>query len=295
MIPLTPSIQLLTSAEFSLAESPVWDWRYQRWMWVDIAKGRLYFQHENTQTYLAWDEPLGCVAMAGERDFILAFKSGIYALDAQSQQRHLLYPLVSDFPRMRFNDGRSAPGGRFLAGTRNGAKQGDKGQFYQLHRDGSVEPLPFYAWTCNGLAFDQPRARLYWADTGSEAIYRATYDINSGEVSTHSLFADLREYAGRPDGAALDNQGGYWVAMYGGAQVLRLNSQGEVTHQLSVPVTNPTMVALGGPDGKQMVITSAAQQEEEKGKIFIIEDITIEGIAAVPEPIFSGDWRQFNS
>jgi sugar lactone lactonase YvrE len=35
---------------------------------------------------------------------------------------------------------------------------------------------------------------------------------------------DGQPYGGRPDGAAVDVEGNYWVAMYGGACVLQLTS-----------------------------------------------------------------------
>ena len=36
---------------------------------------------------------------------------------------------------------------------------------------------------------------------------------------------DLADYGGRPDGAAVDAEGAYWVAMFEGARVLRLSAQ----------------------------------------------------------------------
>ena len=39
-------------------------------------------------------------------------------------------------------------------------------------------------------------------------------------------------YGGRPDGAALDVEGNYWVAMYEGACVLQLSPAGEVLQRI---------------------------------------------------------------
>lgn len=248
----------LVEHDFTLAECPRWDWRQQSWFWVDIANGELWRYRDNQLAVRRWDDPLGCVAMWQEDGYVLATKTGIYLLADWYADRQLIAPLVKTHPRMRFNDGRAAPGGRFIAGTRNGAKVGDKGQFYQLAEGGQLDAMPMYAWTCNGLAFSPCGKILYWADTGSSVIYRADYDPATGAYGESEVFADLSAFEGRPDGACVDSQGGYWVAMYAGKSVLRLNAEGEVTHVIPVPADNPTMVALGGEQGNQLVVTSAA-------------------------------------
>ncbi|WP_291519619.1 SMP-30/gluconolactonase/LRE family protein, partial [Acidovorax sp.] len=64
-------------------------------------------------------------------------------------------------------------------------------------------------------------------------------------------------YGGRPDGAAVDVEGNYWVAMYEGACVLQLSPAGDVLQRIDVPVQCPTMVCFGGPDLRTLFITSA--------------------------------------
>jgi len=68
---------------------------------------------------------------------------------------------------------------------------------------------------------------------------------------------DGRPYGGRPDGAAVDVEGNYWVAMYEGACVLQLSPAGEVLQRIAVPVQCPTMVCFGGADLRTLFITSA--------------------------------------
>jgi sugar lactone lactonase YvrE len=64
-------------------------------------------------------------------------------------------------------------------------------------------------------------------------------------------------YGGRPDGAAVDVEGNYWVAMYEGACVLQISPAGEVLQRIAVPVQCPTMVCFGGEDLRTLFITSA--------------------------------------
>ena len=64
-------------------------------------------------------------------------------------------------------------------------------------------------------------------------------------------------YGGRPDGAAVDAEGCYWVAMFEGARVLRLSPQGEILQELPLPAQCPTMPCFGGEDLKTLYVTTA--------------------------------------
>ncbi|MGF1702854.1 SMP-30/gluconolactonase/LRE family protein [Photobacterium makurazakiensis] len=267
---LSVNLTPISDKPFKLAECPRWDWRNKAWLWVDIANGELWRYRDNQLDVRGWDEQLGCFAMWRDEGFILAAKSGVYSLDCWEGERQLVAPLISEYPRMRFNDGRAAPSGHFVAGTRNGAKVGDQGQFYQLTADRQIQPMPMYAWTCNGLAFSPCGHYLYWADTGTSLVYRADYNPQTGEYGESQVFCDLTESDGRPDGASVDSEGGYWVAMYGGRSVLRISPEGKVTHKVPVPAESPTMVAFGGEDGKQMVITTA-ESADAAAQVFIAD------------------------
>ncbi|MGF1726832.1 SMP-30/gluconolactonase/LRE family protein [Photobacterium nomapromontoriensis] len=265
--PLVVNFHPLVEQGFTLAECPRWDWRNTSWCWVDIAQGELWrLDSEQQLTVRRWDDMLGCFAMYQQAGYVLATKTGVYLLDSWDAERQLISPLHKTHPRMRFNDGRAAPGGRFIAGTRNGAKEGDQGQFFQLSQGGQLQPMPMYAWTCNGLAFSPCGNYLYWADTGSSVIYRADYDPATGQYGESQPFCDLTDYHGRPDGACVDSEGGYWVAMYSGQSVVRIDPNGNVSHIIPVPLENPTMVALGGIAGNQLVVTSA-EGESEPGSV----------------------------
>jgi sugar lactone lactonase YvrE len=67
----------------------------------------------------------------------------------------------------------------------------------------------------------------------------------------------LARYGGRPDGAAVDVEGAYWVAMFEGQRVLRLSSAGRVLEELRLPVRCPTMVCFGDDDLRTLYVTTA--------------------------------------
>ncbi|WP_112479488.1 SMP-30/gluconolactonase/LRE family protein [Vibrio variabilis] len=258
--------------EFDLAECPRWDWRTESWMWVNICEGELWRHKNGVSEKREFGDKLGCFAPHGEQGFVVALKSGMYHIQDWDAEMTSLAPLVSEFPRMRYNDGRGAPGGRFIAGTRNGAKEGDQGQFHQLHLDGTIEALPMFAWTCNGLAFSPDGQWLYWADTGSSKVFKHSYDASTGQYGEQQLHCDLTDYNGRPDGASVDVDGNYWVAMYAGQSVVKIAPSGEVLEVIDVPSENPTMVGFGGEEMRDLIVTSA-EGSNEKGKLLIAKNV----------------------
>jgi sugar lactone lactonase YvrE len=97
-------------------------------------------------------------------------------------------------------------------------------------------------------------------------VWAFDFDPHDGSLSNRRVFAsfpvkqpeqDLATYGGRPDGAAVDSEGCYWVAMFEGARLLRLSPEGRVLREVKLPVQCPTMPCFGGPDMKTLFITSA--------------------------------------
>jgi sugar lactone lactonase YvrE len=121
----------------------------------------------------------------------------------------------------------------------------------------------------NGLAFSPDARTMYWSDTKAHTVYAFDFDRDNGTLSAHRVFAqfaiksahqDLSTYGGRPDGAAVDAEGGYWVAMFEGARVLRFAPDGAQTHEVRLPVRCPTMPCFGGADLKTLYITTAREK-----------------------------------
>ena len=126
------------------------------------------------------------------------------------------------------------------------------------------------ATPANGLAWSPDAATLYWTDTPSHTIRAWNWDAASNVISGERIFRQwpgkpagwqpgMPGYGGRPDGAAVDVQGNYYVAMYEGGQLLKLSPGGEVLAEFAVPAQCPTMPCFGGADLKTLYLTTARQ------------------------------------
>jgi sugar lactone lactonase YvrE len=110
---------------------------------------------------------------------------------------------------------------------------------------------------------------MYWSDTKAHTIFAFDVDAHDGSLSRRRIFQQfplraegqaLESYGGRPDGAAVDSEGAYWVAMFEGQRLLRLSPEGAILFELRLPVRCPTMPCFGGSDLKTLYITTGREK-----------------------------------
>ena len=102
----------------------------------------------------------------------------------------------------------------------------------------------------------------------------------------------MRPGEGRPDGAAVDEEGCYWSARYDGWRIVRHAPDGREIVVIKMPVQNVTMCAFGGPKFDILYATSARgnlkpeqlAKQPLAGSVFAIE-VKARGLK---EPRFAG-------
>lgn len=257
-------------APSQLGESPFWHPAEQALYWCDIAGRALNRFHPASARHTRWPLPgePGCCAPLAEGGLLLALRQGLVRFEPDSGVLTPLLPAPYDTAVERFNDGKADARGRLWLGTVYEPRDCASASLY-CHEHGRLERRAGEVTVSNGLAWSPDGRTLYWADTTTHRIDAADFDIESGRLSRRREFArfdrrrpdqPLADYGGRPDGAAVDAQGGYWVAMYEGARVLRLSPEGRVLGAIALPVRCPTMPCFGGPDLKTLYVTSARHQ-----------------------------------
>jgi sugar lactone lactonase YvrE len=127
---------------------------------------------------------------------------------------------------------------------------------------------------------------LIVGDTSAN-YYRYDYSPAEGSVGERSVFGDVAELAGLPDGATLDTDGGLWCAMYSGAQLVRFTTSG-FDRSLQVPAVNPTDLTFAGPDLDRLYIVSVEDPnggpDSLEGALLVVDGLGFQGRL---EPRFS--------
>jgi len=268
--------QTLPNSQCDLGESPFWHPQERSLYWLDIP-GRAVLRtrgdlpHPAVERWALPTEP-GCMAPARSGGLVIALRDGIYRARQWGGELQPMVKVDHDVRTMRFNDGKCDAFGRLWAGSINEAKDAASAKLYCLDARAGPEPqlavMAEGATTANGLAFSPDAHTVYWADTPTHAVRAWEWDAQANLLSTERVFhrfAGKPEgwraeqpagYGGRPDGASVDAQGRYWVAMYEGAQLVCLDANGKLLEALPVPAQCPTMPCFGGDDLRTLFITT---------------------------------------
>jgi sugar lactone lactonase YvrE len=186
------------------------------------------------------------------------------------------------------NDGKCDPAGRFWAGTQSDVPDERRGHLYRLDPGGSVSRVLDGVGVSNGLDWSGDGELFYFIDTADAGIDVFAFDVKTGELGTRRRLTDVAPKDGAPDGMTLDEEGGLWVAMFGGSSVRRYTSEGALDAVIELPVTLVTSCTFGGPDFADLYVTTAAhrltQPEPLAGALFRIQP----GVRGVPCRRFAG-------
>jgi len=281
-VPTTPSPawQRISEPLCALGESPFWHPHEERLYWLDIGQRRIWRQHIPSGQADSWDlqQDPGSIAPCRSGSLLMALRDGIYLAPLWHDTLQKLADAPYDTARIRFNDGKCDPWGRFWVGTYVDTKDQPDGALYCLHRRNQPHPqllkMAGGVMASNGLAWSPDGRVMYWNDTARNQVEAypmvsaGQYPPVMGMPLALAHFAPKpegwrfetaqgRDYGGRPDGAAVDQKGNYWVAMYEGARVLCLSPKGDVLADLATPAQCPTMVCFGGADGRTLYLTTA--------------------------------------
>ena len=292
----------------AVGESPVWRAAEQALYWVDIPAQKIVRLRLESGERSEWllPEKVACIAFDRRGNVLAGCETGLFAVtlsDASAplatqaepvkvSGRKLAAP-VFPFGDMRFNDGRCDRQGRFWAGTmvQDMAAANPAGALYRFDADGVLSaPIVDGLITQNGLGWSPDGSTMYLSDSHPlrRQIWAFDYDVETGEPRNRRVFADLNHYVGRPDGAAVDADGCYWICANDAGALLRFTPQGKLDRQINVPAIKPAMCAFGGRDLDTLFVTSirpATGASEHDGHLFAVRP----GVTGLPEPEFAGD------
>ncbi len=253
-----------------LGESPLWHPLEQVLYWCDIPGHKLNRFDPASGDHREWafDTDVACGAPLQDGGLLLALRGGLVRFDPATGVSTPLADAPYDTARERFNDGKADPLGRFWVGTIYEPRDSPRAALYRFAA-GHLARMASDITVSNGLAWSPDARTLYWADTKAHSVAALDYDIDDGSLARRRVFAQfpvktpdqpLASYGGRPDGAAVDAEGGYWVAMFEGARLLRFAPDGTLTREVHLPVRCPTMPCFGGRDLKTLYITTSREK-----------------------------------
>ncbi len=289
-------IEPLVHLEQELAESPRWDVDEQALYWLEIWNPPAIFRYDlATRALTRWSPGVHVTGQARRAGggFVLATRTGLYFWDERTNRLSFTDDPEANNAPVRFNDGSADRQGRFWAGSTYADDQfRPEGSLYRLNQNCEVRKMAGGLACSNGLGWSPDNKVMYVTAQFAYELLAFDFDAATGEIANRRSFAKVPEADGLPDGLTVDSEGCVWSAQWGGWRLTRYDPDGKIERVVKMPVPNPTSCVFGGPDLKDLYVTTAwllltdaeRQAAPGSGDVFVIHT----DIKGLPEPRFNG-------
>lgn len=253
-------VECIADTQDACGENPLWHPGEKRLYWVDIPAGRLYRYDPAAGTAeCCFEGPAICgFTLQADGALLLFMAKGSVGIWREGLLDMVIEELTEE-RETRFNDVIADPAGRVFCGTMPAPDR--LGRLYRLDPSGSIHLLIEGIGCSNGLGFTPCGKGLYYIDTPKREIYRFDYDRATGDISHQRVFATLPEGGGMPDGMTVDAEGCLWVALWGGASIVRFSPEGREIARVAVPAEKVTCPSFGGEGYGGLFVTTAGGAE----------------------------------
>ena len=268
-------MEVAVHANAKLAEGPRWDAAARRLLWVDIEGRKLHVLKGGEDRAIGFEAMVCAVAPTSGGAVLVALADRLALVDLADESVRTLVRLPHG-PGLRSNDGACDAAGRFWIGTMGLDQTPGAGALYRY--DGRLEQVLDEVTLSNGIGWTRDDTRMYYIDSPLQRVDLFDFELASGRVDDRRPFVSIDESEGIPDGLTVDDEGGVWVALYGGSCVHRYDESGRLDAVLEVPALNVTSCCFGGDDGRSLFVTTAAPD----GNVYVTQP----GVSGPPAHVF---------
>jgi sugar lactone lactonase YvrE len=288
--------RIVVEAGDYMGETPVWSEAEQALYWVNCEREPALRRWDPaTGETKVWPMPERCggVALRDGGEPIVILASGVFDFDRASGALTPYAPSPYG-PHVALHESFVDRRGRLWLGSVD-STVGENGQLYPggagfARLDGRqlTVMIPHMSIT-NMLAFSPSGDIMYFCDSLRRTIWAADMDPEKGAILGMRPFVQLpQEVCG--DGACVDTEGGYWVAIFGGGAIHRYRPDGKLDHVETLPFSQPTKPCFGGPELRTIYVTSTQidvpgfVHKGPNGALYAFES----GVTGIAEELFAG-------
>ena len=277
-----------------LGEGALWHPGERTLYWVNILAGEIHRFDPATgrDSVCVVSDAVGSLAIRRQGGLVAAMGRGFYNVDFATGEAKLIAEVEADLPENRMNDGKPDRQGRFWAGSMHKPETCATGALYRLNPNLQWSRLVEGIVVSNALAWSPDGKTMYYGDSSARTVWAWDFDTDSGEIYNRRIYLDEATIGGPPDGATVDAEGYYWLAVPGTWRVNRYDPVGRLERSIKLPVSNPTCVAFGGDGLHTLYVTSGtymARREHLRNQPLAGALLAINaGVSGLPDAEFCG-------
>jgi sugar lactone lactonase YvrE len=250
--------ELALKSECNVGEGPFWDEVEQKLYFVDIVNKQIKIFSPTSKLVetVQFNQEIGAVFLDQKSNLIVAARDGIFAATRDGVLETLLAPIELEDTSIRTNDAKCDANGRMWVGTMAFDFTPGAAALFSFDSKDLKKVVPDLT-VSNGIGWSLDKKIMYFIDSPTKRVDIFDFDLEVGELRNRRPFLLLGDLDAFPDGLTTDEDGGVWVALFGGGEVRRFDSQGTLTHIVEIPVKQVTSCCFGGGDMSDLYITTA--------------------------------------
>ncbi|BBX04065.1 gluconolaconase [Mycolicibacterium moriokaense] len=258
-------------------EGPFWDAISGRLLSLDVLAG-VIVALDSAGGLSRYQVPSRVAAVVRRRalgGFAIVTEHGLVGANEQLSAFERIAGITDD-PNVRSNDGGCDPLGGFVIGTMAYDERPGGGAVYRVTPDHQVVQLLSPVSISNGVQWSADGSRVYYIDTPTRRVDVFDVDPETGAWLGRRRHVDLDGTPGYPDGMAIDEDDGLWIALWGGGAVNHYDAAGRLVETIRIPgVTQVSSCTFGG-DGRDVLYVTTSRQglpddhEPSAGAIFAL-------------------------
>lgn len=254
-----------------LGEGPLWNYKTQELLWVDIEGKQLHFYDPKSKTNrsIATPSRIGTVVPTEGEELLAALQEGLFLINPKTEEFKPFLKIEEMSDDIRFNDGKCDPAGRLWVGTMHLKQTSESAKLYKIDYPAQATSMLEKVTISNGIVWTKDKKTMYYIDTPTSQIKAFDFDNSAGTISNERVAVDVSKDLGYPDGMTIDENDKLWVGLWNGNAVAHFDPlTGTLLSKIEVPAHNITACAFGGPDLDKLYITTASidMTEEERQK-----------------------------
>ena len=240
-----------------LGESGFYLYKTNEIVFLDLLNPSVFFYSITNKTLskekLNLPKPLGNIYPMDNGQFIISNLDGLHVYDRNKKTIKYYQDIrrTDELHKISYNDG-TITKNKLWIGLSHIKETKNLGYFGYLQNN-KFNKLDQGFKVSNGPAVDEKQNKLYFSNSLNSSIYQ--YNL---KTLKKKLIYKLKKNQGFPDGIALDNKNGLWVAHWAGGQISRINLKTkEIDVAIKIPALNVTSVTFVGKKLNHIFVTSA--------------------------------------
>lgn len=288
-IEITP--ERVVDADNFLGETPVWSTEEQSLYWVNCENPpELHRWNPESGKHDIWPMPerIGGLALKQGGGILLVLAGGLYDMDFSTGERTLVASSPMDHAALH-ESACDRQGRLWVGGIDHNISLEEKlppaASLFRL--DGvTLTEMISGMYCANGLVVSPDGGTLYQTDTMVGTVFAWDLDADTGAITNKRDFFHVPQDQGMLDGATVDAEGGYWIALIVAGRLRRYLPDGTLEREIVLPFSTPTKPAFGGVDLDTLYLTTTKMPlggSPSDGGLYAFKP----GFRGLPEPLLA--------